>query len=339
MIIVIFFASFIPSISVDSNQLAFFKKNSDIIHTFNKIEQHFGSALPLLGEYVLPTDGLYNIENANEVLKFERELEKEETVTRIFSIYDLIQIGNYMMTGQNVYPDQPATIDKITSMFDSLAEIDINQWVSEDGLKFNITTTNLTDDNQDQLIQTIETNQNIKSLSGMPILFREMNKLIIDNQLNSIFIALSLIFIMLYINFRNFKDTIVALIPIIITIISLFGFLAITNMNLNMMTTNMASIAIGVGIDYAIHFISVMNFYKRRNEIHYIDKAIETAGKPIITNALGFAIGLSVYLLSPFRIHIQVSMVMWLAMIISSMGALLLIPQFYRNKNNNNNAL
>ncbi len=328
--LVIFFGIFIPTLTVDSNQLTFFKKGSDIVQTFDKVEEHFGSALPLFGEYKLPKDGLDNIDKANEILIFERELEEMETVNNVMSIYDLILYGNQMMTGKNSYPENPETINKITTYITTNEEIDLEQWISNDGLKFNITTTNLSGEAQDQLIKKIEENKNVKSLSGMPILFREMNKLIVENQINSLFIALALIFVMLYISFRKLKDTLVALVPIIITIISLFGFLALTDFNLNMMTTNMASIAIGVGIDYAIHFISVMNLYKKRNVVNYIDKAIETAGKPIITNALGFAIGLSIYLLSPFRIHSQVSMVMWLAMIISSFGALLLIPQFYR---------
>lgn len=334
LIIAIFFGAFIPSLTVDSNQLAFFKKGSDIVQTFDKIEEHFGSASPLYGEYYLPENNFQNVSKANEILEFERELENDANVIQIMSIYDIIQIGNQQLTGNIAYPADSSTISTITGILKAQTSINIDQWVSEDGLKFMITTTKLSGQEQDELINIIESEQNVKALTGMPVLFREMNKLIVDNQINSLTIALILIFILLFISFRKFKDTIVALVPILITIITIFGFLAITNMNLNMMTTNMSNIALGVGIDYSIHFIFVINYYRKKNESQYIDKALEIAGKPILTNALGLAIGLSVFLFSPFRIHTQVSLVMWIAMITACCGALLLIPQFYKKNIN-----
>ena len=303
--IMIVFGSFIPTLIVDSNQLAFFKQGSEIRNTFDKIEAHFGSSLPIIGEITMPPEGINDVEYAKEVLQLERELEDKAGVKKVVSAYDLLQ--------------QPA-------------QFEYKQWISEDSLKFIITTANMTGEEQDQLISDLEGNPKIKSLTGMPILFREMNKLIVENQVTSLFIALVLVTIMLGISFRNLKNTLVGLIPILVTIVSLFGFLAVTNMNLNMMTANMASIAIGVGIDYSIHFIAVMSYYQRKKEENFIEKTLETAGKPILTNAFGLAIGLSVYLLSPFRIHSQVSMVMWLAMMLSSFTALLVIPQFYRKK-------
>ncbi len=303
LMIVIAFGSFIPTLIVDSNQLAFFKKGSEIRKTFEKIESNFGSSLPIIGEFKKKEEGLNDLTYANEILQLERNLEEKTGVKKVVSAYDLIQ--------------QPI-------------DIDLNQWVSDDGLKFVITTENMSGEEQDQLIAELKSNNNVLSLTGMPILFREMNKLIVTNQISSLFIALALVSIMLGISFRNIRNTLIGLLPIIVTIISLFGFLAVTNMNLNMMTANMASIAIGVGIDYSIHFIAVINYYQKKGESNVIEKTLETAGRPILTNAFGLAIGLSVYLLSPFRIHSQVSMVMWLAMILSSFTALLVIPQFYK---------
>ena len=45
-----------------------------------------------------------------------------------------------------------------------------------------------------------------------------------------------------------------------------------------------------------------------------------------MANALGIAIALSALWLSPLKIHSQVSMIMWVAMITAALTALLVIP-------------
>ena len=60
-----------------------------------------------------------------------------------------------------------------------------------------------------------------------------------------------------------------------------------------------------------------------------VDAALKTVSKPVLANAFGLAIGLSVLFFSPLRIHMQAASVMWVAMMVSSMAALLLIPIFY----------
>lgn len=49
----------------------------------------------------------------------------------------------------------------------------------------------------------------------------------------------------------------------------------------------------------------------------------------VLANAFGLAIGLSVLFFSPLRVHLQAASMMWVAMVLSSMAALLLIPIFY----------
>ena len=51
---------------------------------------------------------------------------------------------------------------------------------------------------------------------------------------------------------------------------------------------------------------------------------------PILTNALGISLGLSVLLASPLMIHTYVSSLMWVAMIVSVFVTLTLIPTILR---------
>ena len=60
-----------------------------------------------------------------------------------------------------------------------------------------------------------------------------------------------------------------------------------------------------------------------------VNSALSSVSRPVLANAFGLAIGLSILFFSPLRIHMQVASVMWVAMVVSSMAALLLIPIFY----------
>jgi len=66
VIIIAGFASYIPKLDVISDQLYFYKDNSEIVQTFNTIEKHFASPIPLIGEYYLPESGIYDAKGAKK---------------------------------------------------------------------------------------------------------------------------------------------------------------------------------------------------------------------------------------------------------------------------------
>ncbi len=92
-----------------------------------------------------------------------------------------------------------------------------------------------------------------------------------------------------------------------------------------MVTAIASSIVIGVGIDYAIHFVAAIDHARPAGD-GYSLRAIDHAGRPIIANALGVAVGLTGLWLSPFRFHPHISMIMWVAMVTAALTALLIIP-------------
>ncbi len=58
---------------------------------------------------------------------------------------------------------------------------------------------------------------------------------------------------------RSLAKGIYATMPIIATIIILFGFMGLTGIPLDIATVLVASIALGIGIDYSIHIITHFN--------------------------------------------------------------------------------
>ena len=320
----------IPRLEVVSNQLMFFKEGSEIRQTFDKVEKYFGGALPLTAEIVADRgiDTLRDYNFAEDILDTERELERLPGVQSAISLFDMVVNINEMITGQDDYPQNPLVVQRLLMQID---DADLETWVSDDGLKMMIRTEDLDSIDIDRLEDFVAEHPNIRVITGMPVLFSEMNKLVVQSQIQSLGLALVLIFIMLLVTIRKLRAALVALIPLVITITAIMGMLVISKFHLNVLTANLSAISIGVGVDYSIHLIHGIYFFRKRGlgSIDSVNSALSSVSRPVLANAFGLAIGLSILFFSPLRIHMQVASVMWVAMVVSSMAALLLIPIFY----------
>jgi predicted RND superfamily exporter protein len=108
-------------------------------------------------------------------------------------------------------------------------------------------------------------------------------------------------------------------------VVALLAFISASRINLNLITAIASSIVIGVGIDYAIHLIAAMDYAKKGGD-GYVLRAIDKAGRPIVANALGIAVALTGLWLSPFKMHQQISMIMWVSMVTAALTTLTVIP-------------
>jgi len=330
LIIVVISAVYIPKLEVVSNQLMFFKEDSPIRQTFNKVEKYFGGALPLTAEIVADRgiDTLRDYDFADDILDTERELERIPGVKSATSLFDMIAGLNEMIIGRNDYPENPLVVQRLLMQID---DEDLETWVSDDGLRMMIVTEGLDSVDINRLEDFVAEHPDIRVVSGMPVLFDEMNRLVVQSQVRSLGLALVLIFVMLLVTIRKLRAALVALIPIVITIVAIMGMLVISRFHLNVLTANLSAISIGVGVDYSIHLISGIYYFRKQglDRRKSIDAALSSVSRPILANAFGLAIGMSTLFFSPLRIHMQAASVMWVAMVVSSMAALLLVPIFY----------
>ncbi|HEY50057.1 MAG TPA: MMPL family transporter [Dehalococcoidia bacterium] len=324
-------AFYIPKLEVVSDQLMFFKDGSEIRENFAKVEEHFGGALPLTGEIESPHGlaDLSDYEFANDVLATERELESLPGIKSAFSIFDLVKGMNKMLTGEDAYPQDPQVVMGVLMQ---VGLENMGMWVSDDGMRVTIRTQNFDSGYIAELDDFVAGDDNIRVITGMPLLFDEMNRLVVESQVRSLGLALGLIFLMLLITLRRIGAALAGMLPIAITIIAILGMLSMADFNLNIMTANLSAICIGVGVDYSVHLISGIYYFRKRgmDSGQSVDSALASVSRPVLANALGLAIGLSVLFFSPLRLHIHAASVMWVAMVVSSMAALLLIPIFYR---------
>ena len=124
--------------------------------------------------------------------------------------------------------------------------------------------------------------------TGLSSLYLLMDKHIQESQIKSFFLAFIIIFFMMLFVCRNFKLALISMVPNIFPIAITLGIMGWFNIPLDVATTMIASVTIGIAVDDTIHFIS----WLRRNCLRCKD--VNTAivqtfidvGKPICITTL-----------------------------------------------------
>ncbi len=92
-------------------------------------------------------------------------------------------------------------------------------------------------------------------LTGAPVLNQGLSRSVEMNQIKSLVVSGVLVLLVMGVIFKSLSAAVVAILPAGMTILLIFGFMGFRGLYLDVGTSMIASIALGVGIDYAIHFM------------------------------------------------------------------------------------
>ena len=313
IVIVAFFG--IPKIKTEFNQLMLYKNNTEVAKSFDKIMEVNEGTIPmfaLVENHGNPMDA----EIMSDALSFSDAIIENGDASKVVSFYTILDsIREQTPTGM------PPNLTMLT-------DSDIfSDMVSDSYSKIIIFPKDLSNLTIEQIVSEAEAYPDI-ILTGTQLTMYELNQQMLDGQKVSLLIAFGIVFLALIISLRKFWLSVLSMLPILFTSVFMFAFLGLTGISLNLFTTTMFSVTIGVGIDYAIHFTSVFNAYKKagQNSTDAVTQAYAFSSRPITANALGFSIGLTVLMLSPLKIHLYVSLLMWVSMALSSLLSLSFLP-------------
>lgn len=93
----------------------------------------------------------------------------------------------------------------------------------------------------------------ISQLAGLAAITVELNEMLMQQQIQFMFISLILVYLCLLLVFRSFRYASFTMMPIILLLIWQPSMFVLLQIPLNISTMTVSSIAIGVGIDFAVH--------------------------------------------------------------------------------------
>jgi len=152
--------------------------------------------------------------------------------------------------------------------------------------------------------------------------------LIISGQIWSILISIILIFILTAFEFKSVIAGLYCIIPITVSAFFNFGFMGLIGIPLDVSTALTASMAIGIGVDYAIHMVNKYRLEARDGKSpHEVTTAtLLTAGRAIWYNALVVALGFMVLLTANLVPQQKLGMMISLTMMTCFGGAAMFLP-------------
>ncbi|MBI4741386.1 MAG: MMPL family transporter [Betaproteobacteria bacterium] len=148
-------------------------------------------------------------------------------------------------------------------------------------------------------------------------------------------LALVVVLAILALDFRSFKWALVAYVPLLLTILLIYGVVGFAGKDFDMPLSVMSTLSLGMAVDFAIHFVS--RFRQRRAEVGAGETPAETLeeslawtaarpGKGIMRNAILFAAAFSVMMAAPLTPYIAVGAFIVSMMLLSALLTLMLLP-------------
>jgi predicted RND superfamily exporter protein len=339
----------IQKVWINSSFLDKFEKDSDIVLTDKFINENFGGTSIL--NLVLESndkDAFKNPETLKLVDEMQNDVESLDIVGNSFSLSDYLKRMNKVMNADdeafNTIPDSPELIAQYLLLYEISGDPE-NLWEVTDYefRKLNITF-QIKSDNSKEMNRVIDRLKEYRNKFAINDI--EMNyagsgykalvftDLILEGQIKSLLMSLVIVVILLSIMFKRIGAGLIGSVPIIITSIISFGVMGLLNIPLSTTTALMSSIAIGIGIDYAVHFIDryKINLQKTGDLALSVNETMHHSGRAILFNAVVVIVGFLVLLFSVFPPNRELGALVSLNMFTSFVGTLtimvLLIKKF-----------
>jgi uncharacterized protein len=168
-------------------------------------------------------------------------------------------------------------------------------------------------------------------ITGLSNLTLAILRLLVQSQIGSVLSSLVICFLFISLISRNLIEGLFSIIPLTGALIINFGTMAIFGIPIDISTATIASIGIGIGIDYTLHFLERLKLSLCSHDLPgAIEETMRTTGKGIFVNALAVAGGFAALLASQLRGNIFMGVLMAMIMLTSSTFAVTLLPALLR---------
>jgi len=316
--------------SVDTKE--YFKKGNPARIAEEIMAKKFGGSSPI---FVLFKGDIQSPEVLNKMVLCENYMRQSPDILSTQSIAGLVlDLAEGFGEGRNI-PQEKEIVEQLWFMIDGNEMLE--RFVSPDLDEGVIISKFISPDNKakkefagymDEFIRENSSEECQISITGMPFIDVTMDRSLLRSQIMSLTIAIIFAIIIVGLILKSFLKGIFATVPMISSIIILFGVMGISGIPLNIATVLVASVALGIGIDYSIHVITNFNFWiEKGKDIHHaIEDTIMVSGKAIMINVASVTAGFLVLLFSEMVPLQYFGLLIGLSMIASSQAAMILLP-------------
>ena len=335
---VLFAVLFASRINVGTDYLNNFPSDSDIHDHFNTVSEMFSGAVPI--QVHIDSDVPDVFKNPSE-LRILDELQvwlvSQPEVGGALSFVDYMKMLHFTFVpevrGQNAIPGTFNLSDQLLALG---AGDDVRQFIDSryKSTLIHVRSNAVSSSDLGALVERIE--QRLALLpghlrgrvTGSSVILAQTMDEITRGQILSLSGALLIIFIILAILFGSLKVGAIALIPNLLPIAIFFGLLGLTGITLNLATSLVATVALGIAVDDSIHYFSRFNSESRKlaNEEQGVEKAIAGVIRPVTFTTAALCAGFLSLVVSDLRNQVEFGLMAAVTLFIAWLVDLIVSP-------------
>ena len=323
----------ISKVVVDVNMSKFFKPGTEIRDTMDFMDDKMAGTVDIR---VRVEGDMKNPQTLSSMRALQKKMEENEKVTTSFSIANVVeQMHRTVMDDNSDYetiPDNREKVNNLFTVYSMSGDLDDFSSIVDYDYKTGLITAFSKVMSTDEIFVFVEKmNGHVKTMmdrdlivdfTGMIVVLRDLVIMIVRSSALSIIFSLIVIGIIASIFFKRILWGVLAVIPLTSAVIINFGFMGYFGIELSHITAILSSIIIGVGVDFAVHYIAQFRRLSRTIDANKLSReVIDDVGYPIILDA-GSNMGFGALLFSTFVPIQYIGGLTVFAMVSTSIGTL-----------------
>ena len=153
---------------------------------------------------------------------------------------------------------------------------------------------------------------------------------ITDSFQESLLVAIVLAFVIVLIVLRDVRLSLITILPVIAITLWLRGGMVLSDTPVNLVTVQISSLAIGLGVDYAIHMVQRVREARFENpsgsQEDWMEESLDETGNNVAMSAFTDFIGFMVLALSIMPLFVTFGLIMAVMIFLSFVAAVIMLP-------------
>jgi len=323
----------LSKVIVDVNMANFFRPGTEIRDTMDFMDNKMTGTVDIR---VRVEGDMKDPQTLSSMRTLQNSMEKNEKVITSFSISNVVeQMHRTVMDDDPKFEIVPDKRDKVNNLFtmysmsgdpdDFSSLVDYDYKVGLITAFSKVMTTKeifaYVNEMTEQVKAIMDSSLNV-NFTGMIVILRDLVIMVVRSSALSIIFSLIIIGIIASIFFKRILWGILAVVPLTSAVIINFGFMGYFGIELSHITALLSSVIIGVGVDFAIHYISQYRRLSRTVGTNKLSRTVvDDVGYPIILDAAS-NMGFGALLFSAFVPIQYIGGLMVFAMVSTSIGTL-----------------
>lgn len=337
----------ISLIQINDNPVNWFKDGEKVRIADKVMNKHFAGTYMAFMRFNGPSESMKNPEVAKWIEGLQNHLEAQPTVGKATSYVDLVKRVGWALNNESmehaVIPDSREQIAQYLFLFGMSGNPrDLDHFLDYEQKSADLWLQLSSGDNH-SMVQVVEAAESYiaanpmpegisKEWAGLTYINTVWQDKMVGGMMESLLGAFVMVFVLMLVLFRSIVWSILAMLPLTVTIMFSYGFIGYIGKNYDMPVAVLSALALGLSVDFAIHFIARYRETRKRycNAAEAMDEMFGESARALAKNALIVSIGFTPLLFAPLVPYITVGVLLASIMALSWATTVLLLPALIR---------